>query len=68
MHIYQVQLWPNGRWDRQPWRKIAAGSEEEAAFKATGERLTKEAQHGRIRVRVMKDAPYGPPASVYYAH
>ena len=39
-HIYQVQLWPNGRWDQQPWRKVAASNEDEAAFKATGERLS----------------------------
>ena len=49
MDIYQVQLWPNGRWDRQPWRKVAASNEDEAAFKATGERLSKEGHHGKIR-------------------
>ena len=47
MDIYQVQLWPNGRWDRQPWRKVAASNEDEAAFKATGERLSKEGHHGK---------------------
>jgi len=67
MHIYQVQLWPNGRWDRQPWRQVAASNEDEAAFKATGERLSKAGNHAKIRARVIKHAAYGPPATVYYA-
>jgi len=67
MHIYQVQLWPNGRWDQQPWRKVAASSEDEAAFKATGERLSKDGHHAKIRARVIKHAAYGPPATAYYA-
>jgi hypothetical protein len=67
MQMYQVQLWPNGRWDRQPWRKVAASNEDEAAFKATGEQLSREGQHAKIRVRVLKEAAYGPPATAYYA-
>jgi hypothetical protein len=67
MDIYQVQLWPNGRWDRQPWRKVAASNEDEAVFKATGERLSKERRYGKIRARVIKHAAYGPPATAFYA-
>ncbi len=67
-HIYQVQLWPNGRWDQQPWRKVAASNEDEAAFKATGERLSKVGPRDKMRVRVIKHAAYGPPATVYYAN
>jgi hypothetical protein len=65
-HIYQVQLWPNGRWDQQPWRKVAASNEDEAAFKATGEQLSKVGPHNKIRARVIKHAAYGPPATAYY--
>jgi hypothetical protein len=57
-HIYQVQ----------PWRKVAANNEDEAAFKATGERLSKMGPRDKIRVRVIKHAAYGPPATVYYAN
>ena len=67
MDMYQVQLWPNGRWDRQPWRKVAARNEDEAAYKATGERLSKEGRQGKIRARVIKHAAYGPPATAFYS-
>ena len=67
MNIYQVQLWPNGRWDQQPWRMVAAGSADEAVFKATGERLSKAGHPRNIRARVLKHAAYGPPATAYYA-
>jgi hypothetical protein len=67
MQTYQVQLWPNGRLDQQPWRMVAAGSEDEAVFKATGEQLSTVGRHRQIRARVMKHAAYGPPATAYYA-
>jgi hypothetical protein len=69
LNMYRVQLWPNGRWDRQPWRMVAANSEDEAAYKATGERLEKaEAVAGpraKLRARVMKTGPYGEATSFY---
>jgi hypothetical protein len=67
MNMYRVQLWPMGRWDRQPWRIVAANSEDEAVYKATGERL-EELQAGprvKLRARVMKHGPCGQAMSFY---
>jgi hypothetical protein len=61
-NMYRVQLWPNGRWDRQPWRMVAANSEDEAAYKATGEHLEKAGSEGprvKLRARVMPPGARG---------
>jgi hypothetical protein len=67
-NMYRVQLWPNGRWDRQPWRMVAANSEDEAAYKATGERLEKGveiAARAKLRVRVMTPGSDGQATPFY---
>jgi len=68
-NMYRVQLWPNGRWDRQPWRIIAANNEHEAAYKATGERLEQaDSEQGprvKLRARVMKPGTCGQATSFY---
>jgi hypothetical protein len=68
--LYRVQLWPNGRWDRQPWRVVVAESEDEAARKATGEPVAKAAEDEvppvKLRARVVR-AGSGQPVSFYAA-
>lgn len=68
-NMYRVQLWPDGRWDRQPWRLVAANSEAEAAYKATGERLEKAASavgsRVKLRARVLMPGPYSEATSFY---
>jgi hypothetical protein len=54
MDLYQVQLWPHGRWDQQKWRVVAAGNEAEAAYKVTGERLSEKGERRKLRIRVMR--------------
>jgi hypothetical protein len=53
--IYQVQHWPNGRWDRwHNWQKVAAGSEKEAAEKVCGFTLTQAGRLAQLRARVLR--------------
>jgi hypothetical protein len=61
-NMYRVQLWPNGRWDRQPWRVVVAASEDEAVYKATGMLLEKAGPEGprvKLRARVMRSGSCG---------
>jgi hypothetical protein len=53
--IYQVQHWPDGRWDREHnWQKIEAGCEKEAAEKVCGCVLTLAGTLGHLRARVLR--------------
>jgi hypothetical protein len=71
-NMYRVQLWPNGRWDRQPWRVVVAKSDAEAAYKATGELLEKadlDDDRGlrvKLRARVIRSGA-GQPIAFYSA-
>ena len=67
MDMYQVQLWPHGRWDRQKWRVVAARNEAEAAYKVTGERLSEEGERRKLRIRVMRLGNGGGPPTAFYA-
>ena len=67
MDMYQVQLWPHGRWDQQRWRVVAARNEAEAAYKVTGERLSEEGERRKLRIRVMTLGNGGRPATAFYA-
>jgi hypothetical protein len=52
--IYQVQHWPDGRWDpRHNWQKVEAGSEQEAAEKVCGFPLTQTGRLAQLRARVL---------------
>jgi hypothetical protein len=54
-HIYQVQHWPDGRWDRaHNWRKVEAASEKEAAEKVCGVALTSAGRLCQLRARVLR--------------
>jgi hypothetical protein len=53
--IYQVQHWPDGRWNcHHNWQKIQAGSEKEAAEKVCGFALTQRGTLGQLRARVLR--------------
>ena len=67
MDMYQVQLWPQGRWDQQKWRVVMARNEADAAYKATGIRLSEEGERRRLRLRVMRSGNGGFPATAFYA-
>ena len=67
MEMYEVQLCPHGRWDRQQPRIVAARDEEEAAYKVTGERLKKNGDRRKARLRVARLGNGSPPPTVFYA-
>jgi hypothetical protein len=68
MELYQVQqLWPQGRRDEQKWRVVAATNEDEAAYKVTGERLSRDGDRRRARLRVMRLGTGSPPPTIFYA-
>ena len=53
---YQVQHWPNGRWNPEHnWRKVEAGSEKEAAEKVCGLNLTHRGTLAQLRVLTFGD-------------
>src|SRR6476661_4187298 len=52
MEMYEVQLCPHGRWDRQQSRIVAARDEQDAAYKVTGERLKKDGDRRKPSLRV----------------
>jgi hypothetical protein len=67
MEMYEVQLCPHGRWDRQQSRIVAARDEQDAAYKVTGERLKKDGDRRKPRLRVMRLGNGSPPPTVFYA-
>ena len=68
MELYEVQLCWRGRWDEQRWRVVAARDEDEAAYKVTGERLSKEGKRRKIRVRVVRLGNGSPPPTLFYTN
>jgi hypothetical protein len=68
MELYEVQLCRQGRWDQQRWRVVAARDEDEAAYKVTGERLSKEGERRKIRVRVLRLGNGSPPPTLFYTN
>jgi hypothetical protein len=68
MELYEVQLCRQGRWDEQRWRVVAARDEDEAAYKVTGERLSKEGERRKIRVRVVRLGNGSPPPTLFYTN
>jgi hypothetical protein len=67
MEMYEVQLCRHRRWDRLQARIVAARDEEEAAYKVTGERLKKNGDQRRARLRVARLGNSSPPPTVFYA-
>ena len=56
MAIFRVQLWPNGKWDGQPYQKVEATSAREAAETLLCVPLDERGGGGQIRARVR---PFG---------
>jgi len=67
MDMYEVQLYRQGRWEQQRWRVVAARDEDEAAYKVTGEHLSKEGERRKVRLRVVRLGNGSPPPTLYYA-
>jgi hypothetical protein len=67
MEMYEVQLCSHGRWDRQQARIVAARDEEEAAYRVTGERLRKDGDRRKVRLRIARLGNGSPPPIVFYA-
>jgi hypothetical protein len=67
MEMYEVRLCQHRRWDRQEARIVAARDEEEAAYRVTGERLRKDGDRTKVRLRVARLGNGSPPPTVFYA-
>jgi len=67
MDLYEVQLCRHGRWEQQRLRVVAARDEDEAAYKVTGEHLSRQGERKKVRVRVARLGNGSPPPTLYYA-
>ena len=54
MAIFQVQLWPDGKWDGQDYQKIEAETAKEAAEKLYGGVPSDEGSNYKIRAQVRR--------------
>ena len=52
MQIFQVQLWPDGKWDGKPYQKVEAATAKEAAEKLYGKPLKESGSNHLIRAQV----------------
>ena len=52
MPIFQVQIRPDARWDKQPYKRVEAATAKEAAEKLFGHSLQENGAMGQIRARV----------------
>jgi hypothetical protein len=66
MQTYQVQLWPDGKWDGRPYQKVEAPSEKAAAEKIYGRPLVQLGNMARIRARVRALANLQRTATIFY--
>jgi hypothetical protein len=64
MALYLVQLWPEGKWDGQPYQRVEAGSAKEAAEKLHGGPLSEVGGHGQMRAQV-RPLGLGSPMAFY---
>lgn len=54
MITFQVQLWPDGKWDGNDYRLVDAESPKEAAEKLLGATLSEGGSNFKIRARVRR--------------
>lgn len=66
MEIYQVQLWPDGKWDGKPYQKVEAKSERAAAEKLYGRPLAAQGSNYKIRARVRRLSNLKSTATIFY--
>jgi hypothetical protein len=52
MSTFQVKLWPEGKWDGEPYRKVEAATPKEAAEKSYGRPLQDLGSNSQIRAQV----------------
>jgi hypothetical protein len=64
--IYQVQLWPNGKWDEKDYQKIEASAAKEAAEKLHGGPLSEHGSNYKIRARVRQLGDTKTPGWIFY--
>lgn len=67
METYQVQLWPDGKWDGKPYQKVEARSEKDAAEKLYGSPLVAQGSMYKIRARVRPLSRMSRMATIFYA-
>ncbi len=66
MTTFQVQLWPEGRWDGQPYQKVEAATPKEAAEKLYGKPLQDRGANFQIRAQVRVPSPPGQLPIIFY--
>jgi hypothetical protein len=54
MPTFQVQLWPDGKWDGKPYQKVEATTAKEAAEKLLGQPLKEAGSNHQIRAQVRR--------------
>jgi len=52
MTTFQVQCWPNGKWDGKDYQRVEAQTAQEAAEKLCGGPLIERGSNYKIRARV----------------
>lgn len=66
MSLFQVQLWPNGKWDGKDYQKVDAESAKEAAEKLYGSTLSERGSNFKIRARVRRLGDIKTTGSIFY--
>jgi hypothetical protein len=66
MSLFQVQLWPNGKWDGKDYQKVEAESAKEAAEKLYGSALSESGSNFKIRARVRRLGDIKTTGSIFY--
>ena len=56
MATFQVQLWPDGKWDGKPYQKVEAATAKEATEKLYGQPLKEAESNYEIRAQVRGDS------------
>jgi hypothetical protein len=59
MQTWQVQLWPNGKWDGKLYQRVDADSAKEAAERLYGSPLVESGQMDKMRAQVRPLMPTG---------
>jgi hypothetical protein len=65
MPTFQVQLWPDGKWDQKDYVKVDAATKKEAAEKVYGKPLSDKGSNYQMRARVHSSVARGS-ATIFY--
>ena len=66
MATFQVQLWPDGKWDGKPYQKVEAPTAKEAAEKLYGQPLRGDGSNYQMRAQVRRMAYRSGNSIVFY--